>query len=662
MDENYGEGIYRGSLANAIAGGMPVWPRHMAEIPHVPGSIVVGYVAAPFYHIFGPTMFSLRMAGTLFHLAALTFFMLLVHRRLGRWAAILGGLLFTFAPAGFAKMAVLSYGDHVESLPFIFAAAFCNLEWAGARERTPWWLAFGAGFTTTLAAGFHLQATLGVASLGIVCALIALPRLITMQFWREAILGFVPGAVAGALPAVAVYSYTTSSALTLWGKSAASHVSGEGKTMSEVLFKFWDFWRNGLSYGFQWPPEYRFLADSILVMSAVCAAALLAGAIRKMRNGTLTPRLFVQNSMFFAAYPAVFSIVFGFSSDNFKLDTGTANALEVRYVLPVLPIVLLPIAVAAARLMESGRRVAGAILFIPAFVLGAAGSISTWDLDIIKNEPARRGFLLEEFNGHLLFASLPKERRETFLKAEATFGAGAEGREAAAKLLANAAIATDVLALIQRVDTLPQWTRPMRYAAPRVPVGEPSDPRGAAAWLAGVPAPARLHACVAAGRIAASAEPFAPGAARMLFQSTTDPAETLYLSRGFGMGLIDVCYDGHPQRPRFFDAKKSAARLEQIKAVGDQEEASFGLGFQIGAIVNEFFQPGDTMIARVVADFPVELLPSFSRGLGAGYRMRFLQPPPADTPSPGARRLEQLLPRLARKDFRAGLGGAAFAK
>ena len=670
IDENYAEGIYRGSVANALTLGAPLWPRHMAEIPHVPGSIVVAYLAAPFYLVLGPTTFSLRFAGTLFHLAALAGWMVLLHRRLGRRVAILGGALFVLAPPGFAKMAILSYGDHVESLPFLFFAAIYCLDWVSARGGAKWRAPFLGGMGVALAVSFHLQATLGIAALAAACAIAVLPRLREGAFWRELLLGFVPGGALGALPGWILFTFTGTSALSLWGGSPTEHVKLGGQ-MDAAFQKLASLLKDGFSYSFQW--ESRWLADATLLLSLGCALGLMIATVRHL---LLRERRLVDlaaSAGFFVLYPIVFSLVFAASSSNFQIVAATSNALEVRYVLPVLPFLLLPIAVAAAKLcggMHGGlvdlhdkyfvRRSRPLALLVagPPLLLGAIGSLSTWHIPTILHEPARRGYFWEEFDSHLLWGTLPAEDQQKLAhRARGVARGGPLDEELEGYVVSHANI-LQMLDSVKRYDSSEEWTWVLRYAPPRIPVGHPPAAGDAVIrWVREAPRRLRPFRGVAAGEAACRIEPFHPQGVGQLLLSGEAPEDRRALAWGFGRGLMVLAQDGMPPVPRFFDGNKAAARVAALPAGVSRADVSFGLGFRLGLLVNEFFLPGDEILHRILAAFPKDALPGFARGLGAGYRMRFLVPPTAATQTPAADRLLSLLPAELGDAFRAGLHG-----
>ncbi|MFN0207624.1 MAG: hypothetical protein ACKVS6_15060 [Planctomycetota bacterium] len=659
VDEYFAEGVYRGTLAKALLDGMPLWPRHIPEIAHVPGSIYIGVIAVPFYYLFGPTTFSMRMAGTVFHLAALAMFMILVHRRLGRKASILCGLLFAWAPPAFAKLSILSYGDHVESLPFIFFAAIYALEWAGAgapvRYKTP----FLAGLGVALAVGFHLQATLGIIALAAVCALAVLPRLLTVSFWKELFIAFIPGLAIGALPALLIYHFTYSSALTLWGSSPAAQLSSQGRGAGEIVNKLTSLWVDGFSYAFQWPS--RHIADATLIVAFACAAALLIANVRQLLAKTGSLRSWITASGFFVMYPLVFAVTFAMSSEYFRIEKGTLTALEVRYFQPVIPLLLMPIGIAAARLLENNKKLLGFILIIPALGIGLAGSLHTWDLDIIKNEPARRGYIFEEFDGHLQFATLEPGVRDKFLQTDATIPNDDHGKDVRASTLMTISDPALYYQKIQQYDPSEDWTWPLRYTPPRMPLGFPpaASEGQLAAWVANCRPDLRIFAYAAAGRIVANTEPYNNATAQTVMLMRGTPQEIVILARSFGFGLLEVVEDGAPPaRLRFFSGKKVADRIVSLPNTVSRGEVAFGLGFRLGMVANQFLEPSDWVLQRVLTDIPGDWLPAFACGLGAGYRMRFLEPPAADSKSPGAARIAALMPPRLRAEFYSGLAGA----
>ncbi|MBL8692463.1 MAG: glycosyltransferase family 39 protein [Planctomycetes bacterium] len=656
VDENPAEGLYRGTLAYAFTLGMPVWPTHWYEISHVPGSFVVSLLATPFYALFGPTTFALRMAGTVFHLAGVAAWYCLLYRRLGRRAALFGTSPFVLAPAGFAKMAVLSYGDHCESLPFFLAAALFAMEWAHGRSPRLLAHAFAAGIFVSFGIGFHLQGALGVGAVAATSFLLSLPRYREPRFYFEIFCGFLPGVVVGALPPLLGYFATGKSSIMLWGYSPTNHLAA-----SDSVGKFLDLWRDGFAFAFQTP--FRWLADGTLLASYGAALALGALAMAERRRTGRSLREIFAAGGFFWTYPAVFAFVYARSSSAFQVEGGLKNALEVRYVLPVLPFLLLPLPLLAARFADRGRRAAAALVFVPFLGVGAYGSLSTWDIETILREPARRGYLWEEFNGHFLYAALSEPNRAALRETERTHRGDKDSEFQISGFLQSRAELSKVIETIRRYDDAPEWTLPLRYIPPRIPLAPPPGftPSSAGSWLGQLPARQRAFACVAIGAaLVTSGDPRRHDLSPLL--AATTPADHQLIARGVGLSLLDLFPPGVPARPRFFRGAFAAARVTPLPEVLARADIGFGFGFRLGKVVNAYYLPGDLITEQAQSGFPESWQEGFARGLGAGYRMRFLTPPPGDLDTPAVRHVVSILrPRLVPA-FRAGFSGSPDAR
>lgn len=644
VDECFQEGLVRGSLASAMLQGAPVWPSHAPQIPHIRGSVVMSWISVPFFAVLGPTTFAVRISGILFHLAGLLTLMLLIHRQFGRRAATLAGVLWVLAPPSLAKIAVLSYGDHVEGLAFMFLAALLVLTWIDDRTGRRTALAFAAGIVCGLGVGWHAQSRLGIATLALTVLLAAPRRLFTRECW----LGLVPGAIVGLIPHAIGDWITASNGLLVQGEGPGGLFA---RGITAVQAKKWlAFWTEDLAVSLQYTS--RVAAYGTVLLAAACVLGLgLVGWRARERGAT---QRWLANSGWFVIYPLVFSVVFALS--RYTVMPVVQNVISVRYVLPAVPfLLLLPVAVSSARLAQAGRRALATAVFAPALVLGTWGSLSTWDVSSITQEPARRAGEWEFYTEHLLYGSLDESEQDELRELEWSLY-GEPGQKAAVdKYLRQHVDLRTTLELIARYEDGAEWTWPLRYRLP-VPSGSlhTGAPETVATRMNAIPAHLRAYAGAASAHALAEARELSLPHAIALLRAGTTQDDTRAILRGFGTGLSLI----YPHRQRTFDGRKVASRLAMLPEDIDRREIAFGLGYRIGTMANAFSLPTIKLMRRSLANLPAELHPALTRGYGAGYRLRFIDPPAADLDSPAVRYLLDDLPEALHAEFRAGLGGA----
>ncbi|MHC5210616.1 MAG: glycosyltransferase family 39 protein [Planctomycetota bacterium] len=648
VDEYFQEGLVRGTLAEAWLKGAPVWLREAPQIPHIRGSVVMSLISVPAFVLLGPTTFAVRISGILFHLAGLATLMLLMHRLFGRRVAVLAGALFVLAPPSLAKIAVLSYGDHIESLPFVFAAAWAMLAWVEDRSGRRPALGLVAGLLIGLGMSWHAQARLAVLALLAACALIAPRRMLR----RDAFTGLAPGLLLGLVPLAIGDWITAQQGLLVFGAGPAD-VASQGITWEHVA-KWIDFWLVDLAHAlqFEWFPA----AVVLLLLAAGCALGLAVRAVRAVRAGADGLADLAGRSAFFIVYPLVFSVVYALS--RFAVQHELDNAIQVRYVLPVVPVLLLPIPIAAGRLWDASRRVAAALVLVPALLLGTWGTLSTWDVDTMLHEPARHASSFEFFGTHLAHGTLSETDR-TELRALALSLYGNPEQDARVRRFLDSHADPDgVLALIERLDDQPSWTWPLRFG---LPLPYP-DVRTATRHdemrerFLGTPPRFRPFVAFVAARHAARSRRFDAARANALLRMESADDERRLFLRGIGHGVMSA------ELPRFLDGRIARSRIAALSPGLDLAEVAFGAGLRVGQIVNAFYPPGDRLLGEFLTHMHADLHPPFVRGVGAAYRWRFLDPPERGLQSPAVARLLALLPTELESPFRDGLGGSDDAR
>ena len=644
VDEYFSEGLVRGALTEAWLKGAPVWPTEAPQLPHIRGSVVMSAIALPFFALLGPSTFSIRVGGIVFHLLTLATVVLFVHRFFGRRAATAAGALFVLAPPALAKIAVLSYGDHFESLPFIFATAWLALSWCADRSGRRTGLAFAAGVVAGLGIGWHAQARLGVATVALLCALVAPRKLLQRDFWT----GLVPGLIVGLIPLALGDWITTRQGLLVQGNSPLEMIFGEHR---RAPFEKWvALWTSDLAHSMQFP----FVpADFALLLLALgCGVGLLVAALRRIRAHATTLRDAALRGGFLIVYPLVFSAAFATTS--YVVFHELDNAIEVRYVLPVVPVLLLPIAIAGGLLLDAGRRGLAAAVLVPPLALGLWGSMSTWHWASILHEPPRDAVQWESWNEHFVYGSLTEAEQAELRRLEHSLYGDPGQDKAVRTYLSEHAHPLRQIQLIDTFDNDPPWSRPLRFtlAAPATGLLSAQSPEQVTTRYRQLPDPLRVYIGADAARQLAAEQPLRPLVAAALLTAPTVPAETRVLLRAFGQGLTNSIL------PRFFKGEELQRRLSMLPDVGDRREIGFGSGLRMGMLVHEFYGVGDNMLLQYLRHVDPALHKAFARGLGAAYRWRLLGSPPADLSSPAIQRLIEILPPPLEADFRAGLGGS----
>lgn len=133
-DEVNQEELLRGIAAQELLSG-PVAPLFDYQVNHFwGGSLVVSFVAVPFYAVFGSRIVALRLVGVLFAMLATYCAFRLLDGFAGRTAAWLGAALMALPPPGYTYLSCMVFGTHMESNALALLLVWLWFEWR-ARER-----------------------------------------------------------------------------------------------------------------------------------------------------------------------------------------------------------------------------------------------------------------------------------------------------------------------------------------------------------------------------------------------------------------------------------------------------------------------------------------------------------------------------------------------
>lgn len=598
LDEFRGEELYIGSLAHALAVGLPLDTSALPVISHLRGSVVFALCTLPVFALTGPTLLGLKLVACLWSAATGGLFALVCERAgserpepnarsagltgstgSGAWLGVsvgawVGTLLFAFLPPSFQMVDVLALGSHGDVSLFVFAALALVVGGRGA-------LAPGraAAFGATLGAGvlFSLQFVVALPGLGLAW-LARDPGL-----WKRPTTALV-AAVALACAAPSIW---LSRSADLVNKPIAEHLMPDGP--GGVLPKLGRLVTHGL------PASWLFAENGGAWLAWPFAAAILVGLAFVVRRAFRRDAL----ALHALAHPAVVLVAFAVSDFELNLDV-TANGMGSRYFMPILPFLVVGVALGARTLWGRGRRLAAGAAVALALVPGVVGWAALLDPGAAARGLRRpvHGTSFPWFGVHLRHAG---------------------GDDSAARL-----------AWAREVD--PDWDalRPLRYvdlvATPR-PALEPQALERAfdEARTAG---PLGPYLATRLGRRLAD---WPDEARRAVFLAGIrgTPAAA-WVDRGLGAALCEQALF------RFaLLGTKSMAELDPVVRLQSATEGRVleGAGFRLGTTYTPYNDGFVEMVERL-DELPERARAPFLRGLALGYRCRFVEasytPPGAD--------------------------------
>jgi 4-amino-4-deoxy-L-arabinose transferase-like glycosyltransferase len=166
------EDLVRGTLAHDLIHGLkvPFW-EYQADY-YSGGSVVVGLLAVPFFLVFGPTLFALRLVAILFSLAVLLVWYVFVARNFESRAAFFTVLFFVAPPPVYLEGSSLAMGYHTESMLFSAVAFLLLFEMLRRDDGKIRWPA-GLGLT------------LGFGSWFCYTTFVSVPIVLLWWFWHD---------------------------------------------------------------------------------------------------------------------------------------------------------------------------------------------------------------------------------------------------------------------------------------------------------------------------------------------------------------------------------------------------------------------------------------------------------------------------------------------
>ena len=136
----YIEELYQGTIAKELIEGLkvPLWD-YKPEYYHG-GCLWVGGLAIPFFLLFGPNLFALKLVPLLFSLATLILTYFFFKRFFDRKTALLVSALLVLPPPVFTGLSLSVAGSYPESILFAIAMLFCLYQFLYGEKNKPLFL------------------------------------------------------------------------------------------------------------------------------------------------------------------------------------------------------------------------------------------------------------------------------------------------------------------------------------------------------------------------------------------------------------------------------------------------------------------------------------------------------------------------------------------
>ena len=630
LDTWYPFEVHCGTIAVAFQDHLDLNWATLPIVDHIRGNVIDGLLLWPIFTLFGVSSLTLKLVPLFWHAATVALLVHLLARYANRYAAIAGGVLLVLAPPSLQKLSVLGLASHMEStLPFLLAL-WPWLHMTTLRRFGPLpALLFGAA--TGFAAFYHVQALLPcLVLLGLLLAA-ELPAL-----GLRGVLALALGFAVCAAPSM-VFKGGNMAAIEL-GFSGPTPTEAAAPPGPSVVGKALGLFTGGLAVSLEYG-EVPGTSGSILAGVATACLLLLpllAAVIHRQRLVDLTLRVFRRRPceppglvpplvayalVLMAAYAGSFKTVVPY------VGTGASN----RFIAPLVFTLLMLEAIALGSLAQLGWRRAANALFALAAVPGAFGLMACgWGT--AASHVLHRGECYEWFHSQLEHASGGKDSLET-------------------------------IQLISRVDRGDPRFRTLRFRVtlPHASFDDPQVIRKEQRARANVSAEAALFSLTNLGTVLLNRyKPAAPGARAGEALSKEDfwqqveemdAVDAAALMHGVGLALMPPRLGEDSAAVDAFVAKLSNQLRNFPPRFADL--AAEGYGFNVGFV----FDPYNILTCKLVEiqeRLPEEVGDAVYRGIGWGYRQRFLVPPTTVT---DGQVILDWVPESRRPAFTAALVG-----
>jgi hypothetical protein len=593
-DTHYPFELFSGSVAAGLLDGLDVELGPLTIVSHIRGGPLFGALAAPLYGLFGPSLGLLKLLPVVWHAVTVGVLVAVLQRLACRRAALAFAALLVCAPPLLAKLSVMAFASHLESLLPVVLGLWVALPLLERDEAPGKGRLFALGLVVGFAGFFHLQSLLGLA------------LLLAMLLWLKPALMLrgAPLIVVGAILTAAPSWLFDDGNMHLIGGQVESGARESASLMREgplgeiTVYGPAAKWKalalNGLGPTLEFGELGR-RAGRVAGHAWFVLLAIACGLALSRHRDTLTALLRRRPLQGRALLPfwllLALGLGFAFFSSGMRWDLWYVGAgLENRRLTPVLVALLV---LAATSASDGPRARTGALLVGVLCLLGVAGQAPLWVKPAAATS-SNRGECYEWY----------AEQLEQH--------AGDDFRS--------------VLDAVWELDRGDRRFASLRYRLPRMLPG-PKAPAGGAVQFALARAEGwpRLCALTHAGRAMGPDKRAVLELAQQAWLSKLSPVERAALLHGVGLGL-------ERKQPASKDVVEQVEpwfeRVEDNLPAPMTEAVFEGLGFALGAVHDPYNR---LMRAELVcwSQLPPDAAEAVYRGMGWGYRQRMLAPPGA---------------------------------
>lgn len=339
------EHLEYGVLARLTLEGIDAPISALKPFPHEGGSLLLGPCCVPVYVAFGPSEWSLRLCNLLWHAATLAVFAGIALLLLGRLPALLFGLVWTLAPPEPIRLMQHGWANHLETgLLAGFGLLGLVLALRSERRANAWLVA--GGCAVGLSVFFHFSALPAAAALGLLV-------LVARRVRRIRVGAAVLGVLIGLSPLLWTGGYTDRMSWDRAGEKlgvllisgSADSIGSERSPMergaylaTELAPRLWGL-RN-----VDRPVRVRGETLNLLYGGLLVAAALVGTALALRRRRTAPIAALVLGGCALVLLAHVAGVI-----------VSGVEVSRPRYLLPVLPFLVLLAAGGAAAPTSRGR-------------------------------------------------------------------------------------------------------------------------------------------------------------------------------------------------------------------------------------------------------------------------------------------------------------------